>query len=146
MQRFRYWHAFFCTVCRWGPFANALLGILPILRPLPCESFIHPEPLLLHLRITSQLQVVPAQHEFENRAAGDAVKGSNPAAVVEWTSSPPRIVFTSSDRYHDTVPERTISILPYVFDQCGPLDDGTLHRQTGRAHVQMGPIDKRCRT
>jgi hypothetical protein len=53
----------FYIVCRWGPFANgpvpfadALLGVLPMLQLevlLPSEPSIHLEPSLLHLRIPS---------------------------------------------------------------------------------------------
>jgi len=66
------------------------------------------------------------------------VKEGNPAAVIK-SQFTPKITFTRSDRYLDTVPERKICILPYQFDQCGSLYDGTPHRQ-------MGPIDKQCRT
>jgi hypothetical protein len=110
---------------------------------LPRESSIYPEPPLLHLRMLPHLQMAPVQHAIETRAAGDAMKGTNPAAVVE---RPTEITFTRSDRYLDTVPERIICILPYLSDQCGLLDRGTLNREMGLANWQMGLIDKRCRT
>jgi hypothetical protein len=83
----------FCTVCRWGQFADRLLGILPVFQPevlLPRESYIYPEPPLLHLRMLSHLQMVPAQNAIEKHAAGDAVKGANPAAVAKRTNPPLR--------------------------------------------------------
>jgi hypothetical protein len=65
------------------------------------------------------------------------MKGGNLAAIVKRTSSPLKITFIRSERYLDIIAERTICILPILFDQCGSLDDGALYRQ-------MGPIDKRC--
>jgi hypothetical protein len=59
------------------PFADALLGNLPMLQPEACCLVSNPYILsspLIHLRITSQLQTVPAYHEIENSAAGDAMK------------------------------------------------------------------------
>jgi hypothetical protein len=49
----------FCTVCRWDPFADALLGILPMFQPkalLPRESSIYPEPPLPHLGMSSHIR------------------------------------------------------------------------------------------
>jgi hypothetical protein len=87
----------FCTVCRWGsfaswpaPFTDELLGILPVSRAgvlFPREWSIYPEPLLLHLRMSSHFQMAPAQHATESRAAKDAVKGGNPAAVINKDQS-----------------------------------------------------------
>jgi hypothetical protein len=55
-----------------GPFADGLLCILPVSQPevlLPRESSVYPEPALLHLRMLSHLQMAPAQHAIERRAA-----------------------------------------------------------------------------
>jgi hypothetical protein len=77
-----------------------------------------------------------------SRAAGDAVEGENPAAVVKRTSSPSRITITRSfDWYLNTVSERVTNVLPYdpyLFDQFGLLDDGIFN-------WQIAPIGKRCR-
>jgi hypothetical protein len=92
----------FCTACQWDPllatgpshFADEFLGLCPMFQPevlSPRESSIHPEPPLLHLGMSSYLQIAPPQHEIESRAAGDAVKGGNPAGDAKRTSSPPRI-------------------------------------------------------
>jgi hypothetical protein len=106
---------------------------------LPRESSLYSEPPLLHLKMSLHRQTAPADHETEIHAAGDAVRGGNPAAVMKITSSPPRVTFTRSDRYLDTVPEHIICTLPYLSDPCGFLDDGLLK-------WQRGPIDKQCRT
>jgi hypothetical protein len=145
-----------CTVCRWahlpiGPshFGDALLGILSKFQPevlLPLDSSTYLERPLLYLRMSPHLQIAPAQHEIESRAAEDAVKCGNPAAVTERTSSPPRVTFTRSGRYLVTVPERKRCILPYLSDQCGSLDGRKLYRQNGTGQLTIGPIDKRCRT
>jgi hypothetical protein len=90
--------------------------------------------------------MAPAQHAIERRAAGDAVKGANPAAVVKKDQSTTEITFTRSDRYLATVPEHTTCILPYLSDQYGLLDGGTLNWEMGQANWQKSLIDKRCRT
>jgi len=146
----------FCTVCRWAylpiepsHFADAFIDILSEFQPevlLPLDMSIYLERPLLYLRMSSYLQIAPAQYEIESRAAGDAVKGGNRAAVAKRTSSPPRITFTRSNRYLVTVPERKRCILLYLSDQCGPSDDRTLYRQNGTGQLTIGPIDKRCRT
>jgi hypothetical protein len=123
-----------------------LLGMFPMFQPevlSPRESSIHPEPPLLHLGMSSYLQIAPAQHEIESHTAGDAVKGGNPAAVVERPSSPPIITFTRFGRYLGTAPEGIRFVRPYLSDHCGALDDRVLYRQMRRPSWQMG---KRCRT
>jgi hypothetical protein len=97
------------TVCQWGPFADGLPGILPEYQTevlLPRESSVYPKAPPLSLRMSSHLQVAPAQYEIETFAAVETIKGGDPAVVVTRTSSPPNITFTRSDRYLDTVPGR----------------------------------------
>jgi hypothetical protein len=52
------------------------------------ESPTHPEPHLLHPRMSSDLQIVLAQDKFGSGATGDPVKRGNLLAVVENISSP----------------------------------------------------------
>jgi hypothetical protein len=89
------------------------------------ESPTHPEPHLLHPRMSSDLQIVLAQDKFGSGATGDPVKRGNLLAVVGKNQFTIETAVTRSDRHPDTLPEHILWIPPDPLDRYGSLDNQT---------------------
>jgi hypothetical protein len=145
----------FCTVCRWGPFADwpapfadELLGILPVSRAevlLPREwSISRASSLTSHDVVSPSDGAGPTCNRVSCcRRCSDR---GDPADVVKEDQSTTENHLCRSDRYLDTVQERIICIPPCLSDQYGLSDGKPLNCEMGRADWQMGLINKRCRT